>query len=447
MAKSFQPGADYSTRRVLSPAQFPTFRTLRRYCLGRLCFGFLLSACLCGNASAAEGWLAFRGTGGQGHAERGARPPVELNAETRVWKTFIPGTGWSSPVVEGRQVWLTTSLSRGRSLRVICVDVVSGEILHDIELFRVPDPERIHDDNSYASPTPVLDDETVCVTFGTFGSAGIDRASGRVLWKREDLKIEHQGGPGSSPTQFENLLIMNFDGADHQYVIAVEKRTGETVWRRKRSAPFRPNPITHRAFSSPVVIPTEKGSRLISVGADQVHAYEPASGEEIWHSTFEGFSNVPAPILFDDLVIVSTGFFDPQLHAIRLGGEADVTKTHVVWKYRRQASTIPTPLVVGDRLYHINEKGILTCLKAASGEELWKQRVGGKFSASPIQAGGMIYLCGEDGRVLVIEPADEYQLRKVNRIEHRIKATPAVVGDSIFVRTERELLRFDGQTE
>ena len=394
------------------------------------------------------GWPQFRGPTGQGHAPQNSTPPVQFDVKKNAtWRTKIPGNGWSSPVVLGNQIWVTTSVKKGHSLRAICIDVQTGKRIHNVELFNIKQPERIHADNSYASPTPVVDDKRAYFHFGRYGTAAVDRKSGRVVWKKQGMEVEHQGGPASSPIGYKDFLILSLDGADKQYVVALNKSDGKIAWKRTRSAEFRENPITHRAFSTPLLLKQKNRTTLISIGADQVHAYNPADGSEHWHARFEGFSNVPAPVSDGEMVFIATGFFSPEFLGIKLGGKDEVTGSHVVWKHTEQVPTVPSPIVVGKQVYLITEKGILTCLNCADGKRLWRKRIPGKFSASPVFAGGHLYFCSENGRITVVKPSKEkLNIIATNLVGSRIKASPAIVGSTLYIRTERELIRIDATT-
>lgn len=397
---------------------------------------------------AGDSWPQFRGPSGQGYASD-AVVPVEFNEKKNlVWKTEIPGLGWSSPVIYGDQIWVTSAVKTNElgselSLQAIGINLQSGRIMHQVELFKLPVPEKIHEDNSYASPTPVIDKDAVYCHFGTFGTAAVSRRTGKVLWKNNDLKIDHQGGPGSSPIGYKNFLIVTCDGADFQYVAAIEKKSGKIVWKQKRTAPLRENPITHRAFATPLLWKRPKQDLLISPGPDQAHAYDPLTGKEFWHVRYIGFSNVPAPVADENQVYLCTGFFEPVLAAIRPGGNGDVTESHVSWTYRRSVTTIPSPILVEDRLYTLNEKGILTVLDCETGKIKRKRRVTGGYSASPVLVNGLLYLCSEEGKVTVLKPNAKLDLVKVNRLKGEIKASPAIAGNAIYIRTDTHLYRIE----
>ncbi len=397
---------------------------------------------------AGDFWTQFRGPSGQGYAPE-AVVPVEFNEKKNItWKTEIPGQGWSSPVIYEDQIWVTSAVKTNNfgdelSLQAIGIDLQSGRILHQIELFSLPFPKKIHEDNSYASPTPVIDEQAVYCHFGTFGTAAVSRKTGEILWKNNELKIDHQGGPGSSPIGYKDFLIVTCDGADVQYVAALAKKTGKIIWKQKRTAALRENPITHRAFATPLLWKRPVQDLLISPGPDQAHAYDPLTGKEQWHVRYIGFSNVPAPVSDENQVYICTGFFEPVLAAVRPDGKGDVTESHVSWTYRRSVSTVPSPIVVKDRLYTVNEGGILTALDCKTGKIKRKRRVTGTYSASPVLVNNLLYFCSEEGKVTVLEPNDKLDIVKVNRLLGLIKASPAISGNAMYIRSDSHLYRIE----
>lgn len=396
-----------------------------------------------GLAASAATWPEFRGPTGQGHSDA-RRVPLEWS-ETKnvVWKTPIPGTGWSSPVVWGRQVWMTTALGEGRSLRAVGVDLDSGRVVHDVEVFTPREPAPINPKNSHASPTPAIESGRVYVHFGTMGTACLETESGRILWKNNELILDHKEGPGSSPILFEDLLIVNCDGMDVQYVVALKKDTGAVAWKTNRSAPLRDNPDFRKAYSTPLVIQVGGRPQLVSVGADQVNAYDPRTGEELWQVRVRGFSTVARPLFADGVIYVCSDYARPELWAIRADGRGNVTDTHVLWRFARQVPASPSPILVGGRIYMASNGGVATCLEARSGEQLWQERLGGNFSASPIHAGGYLYFANEEGLVTVVKPGDEFQVAASNQLDGRFLASPAVAGAALLLRTDTHLYRVE----
>ncbi|MCA8986838.1 MAG: PQQ-binding-like beta-propeller repeat protein [Planctomycetaceae bacterium] len=395
----------------------------------------------------AEGeWAQFRGDRGQGQVNAQNLPVQFGETENLAWKTEVPGVGWSSPSISGNEIWLTTAVkdeaAEQISLRAICVNAQTGTLETDLELFRIPGAEKIHADNSFASPTPVIGESQVICHFGTYGTAGIDRKERKVTWSREDYHVKHQGGPGSSPVPYGQNVILTYDGADEQFVVAVKQSTGEEVWKVSRSAPLREAPDTHRAFATPAIWTVDGKDLLISPGPDQVHAYDPATGAEVWHVRYTGFSNVPVPVFNEKHVFVCTGFYETEILALTPGGSGDVGETHVSWRYGRSVSTVPSPILVGNQVFSINEEGLAVCLDAETGEVLGRRRMNGAYSASPISWAGKLYFCEESGRITVVEATPEMPTVQVNRVEGELKASPAVRQDDLIIRTSTHVYCF-----
>jgi outer membrane protein assembly factor BamB len=378
--------------------------------------------------------------------------PVEWSEEKNVvWKTPIHGRAWSSPVVHDGQIWLTTATEDGRELSVLAVDFESGKILHDLPLFRVDTPQEVHPVNSYASPTPVVEAGRVYVTFGYAGTAAIDTHSAKVIWERRDLQINHYRGPGSSPILFGNLLIMHFDGIDQQYVIALDKDTGKTVWRTERSILFNDlgpdgkpegDGDFRKGFATPQVVTSGGSPVLISLGSKAAYGYDPRTGKEKWRLEDRN-SHTPSmrPIEGHGLVFYGTGW-SGQLQAIRLDPTGS-RPPDVVWTVTRGVARKPSVLLAGDLLYMISDNGILTCLEAKTGNTVWTSRLPGEYSASPIAAGGRVFVFNEDGQTTVVEAARPFKIVAENHLDDGFMASPAVAGNSLILRTVRHLYRID----
>jgi outer membrane protein assembly factor BamB len=384
---------------------------------------------------AAQNWPQFRGPGGQGHAD--ARDvPVEWSESRNVaWKTRVPGLGWSSPVISGNRVWLTTSTGeRDVSLRAVAYDTASGSEVVNVEVLRVRNPRDINPKNSWASPTPVIDGDHVYVHFGADGTAALT-ADGKIVWTAK-FPYQSQHGAGGSPIVHGDLLILSGDGPDTAFVVALDKRTGKVKWKTNRRYPH------DQAYTTPLVIRAGDREQVVSVGAYRVGAYDPLTGKEIWRASYaDGFSNVPRPVFGHGLVYVATGFQQPTLIAIRPDGTGDVTKTHLAWELRRGAPFTPSPILVGDELFVINDGGILTCVDAKSGTVIWQQRLNGTFSASPIYAGGRIYFSSEQGVTTVLVPGREFRRAAINTLDGAILASIAVAGNAFFIRTDTHLYK------
>ena len=394
-------------------------------------------------------WRDYRGPTGQGWAIEAEHTPTKWSeTENIVWRTPIPGKGWSTPVLADGVLWLTTATNEGHSLRAVSIDFTSGKIIHDVEVFAPAEPIKLNAKNSYASPSPVLDEDAVYVNYGTMGTACLDQKTGSIRWRNDEIRLDHKEGPGSSPILWNDLLILNCDGTDVEFVVALDKRSGKVVWKTDRPKPINENPDLCKAYSTPLIIPTPEGDELISTGAMQAIAYDAATGKERWTVKYDGFSNVPRPLFGDGLVYLCTGFMKPQIWAIRPDGKGDVTESHVAWKFERQVPANPSPLLIEKKIYMVSDRGVLTCLDSLTGKAVWTNRLGGNFSASPIYADGKIYFCSEEGLTSIVIPSDEFKKLAENQLDGAFMASPLAVGNSLVVRTEAALYRIgDGGEE
>jgi outer membrane protein assembly factor BamB len=320
-------------------------------------------------------------------------------------------------------------------------------------LFRVEQPQYAHPFNTYASPTPVVEPGRVYVTFGSPGTAAIDTRTGKVVWERRDFECNHFRGAGSSPILFENLLIMHFDGSDHQFIVALDKNTGKTVWRTERSIAFddlgpdgRPQADGdfRKAFSTPHVVTVRGEPVLVSLGSKAAYGYDPRSGKELWRiEERSSHSASTRPVSDRGLVFYPTGFATGQLLAIRPEGRGDATATHVAWRVTRGVPNKPSLLLVDGRIYMVNDTGIVTCLEASTGREVWKARLRGTFSASPLAAAGRIYFFDEDGKTTVVEASRQFRMLAENVLDDGFMASPAVDGTALVLRTRTHLYRIE----
>ena len=381
----------------------------------------------------ASDWPQFRGPTGQGTSDEHGLP-LNWSETTNVrWKVPIPGKGWSSPVIQGDRIWLTTATEDGKSLRAISVDRNTGAILQNVEVFRLKSAKLTNSKNSFASPTPIIDGDHVYIHFGAFGTACLTQ-SGEVVWKTKLDYDNGQHGTGGSPVLYDDLLIISCDGNDIQYVVALDKLTGKVRWKKSREG--------YQAYTTPLILKLETGDQVISPGAFRAVSYDPHNGKELWQVTYgEGFSNVPRPVYGDGLVFICTGFQQPSLLAVRIDGKGDITKSKVAWKLDRGVPLTPSPLLVGTELYLVTDNGIATCLDAKTGKENWRARLGGNHSASPIYADGRIYFLSEEGESVVIAPGKELKHLATNQLDGRTLASMAVANGSIFIRSETHLYR------
>jgi outer membrane protein assembly factor BamB len=383
----------------------------------------------------ASDWPQFRGPTGQGLSDEHNLPLTWSETNHVRWKTAIPGKGWSSPVVQGDRIWLTTATEEGKSLRAISVDRNTGTIVVNVEIFRVKSLAHINSKNSYASPTPVLDGDRIYVHFGALGTACLT-PSGEIVWKTRLEYDNGEHGPGGSPVLYQDLLIVSCDGQDVQFVVALDKLTGKVRWKKTREG--------YQAYTTPLVVSLPAGDQIISPGAFRAISYDPRTGKELWRVNYgEGFSNVPRPVYGDGLVFICTGFQQPSLLAVRLDDRAhgDITKSNSAWTFKRGVPLTPSPLLVGDELYLVSDNGIASCLDAKTGNVHWQARLPGSHSASPIYADGRIYFLSEEGESVVIAPGKQFKPLARNQLDGPTLASMAVSNESIFIRTATHLYR------
>lgn len=431
---------------------------------------FGLTCCLAQPQSSIP-WPEFRGPTGMGTAPSAKDLPLEVGEEQNLkWKTAVPGTGWSSPVVSAEHVWMTTARPQGEKteqrkpsgteigyesidLYLLGFDRTNGEKIHDIPLFTIDKPAIIHSLNSYASPTPCLGQNAdgqliVYCHFGTFGTAAVNGETGDILWKNQQVHLDHQTGPGSSPILCQDRLVFHADGIDTQSIVALDTNTGEIAWRTVRSGKMQNQPDMKKAFCTPTRITIAGQQRLISTAADWMYLYDPTTGEEVLKVPYGklGFSTVPRPVIDGQQVYFCTGFMRGRLLAVDLSPTSfDKPEDRIRWTYERQVPTMPSPLLFDNVLLMVSDSGIATCLDRESGEAIWTERLGGKYSASPLLADGKIYLGNQDGELLVLEPGDSFRLLATNTLDSDLMASPAAVGNTLYVRSAKSLYCFQRQ--
>jgi outer membrane protein assembly factor BamB len=402
-------------------------------------------------------WPGFRGPSGSGLALQAQLPLVWSETNNVAWKVAVTGRGRSSPVVLGDRIWLTTAVERGVvrkyigsddmqtaehvSLRAVCLDRESGKTLWEVTLFDVANPDPVHWLNSWATPTPVAEPGRVYCDFGTHGTVCLDAATGKVLWQQQ-LRLDHQVGPGSSPVLWRDRLILVRDGRDAQYVTALDKHTGKALWKTARPPINVSHPNLKKSFSTPLIIAPGGTPQLVAPGAHWTVAYDPQSGVEIWRVRHgDGFSIGTSPVFGHGLIFFGTGCHKAQLWAVRADGQGDVTASNFAWKTLRQVPVMSSPVLVGEELYWVSDDGMATCVKATTGDVHWQERLGGACLASPIAAGGRIYFFRQDATTVVVKAGRQFERLAENRLEGTVVASPAVAGDALFLRTDTHLYR------
>ena len=409
------------------------------------CILLLITVASCVVIEANEQWSQFRGHYGNGII-KSTSAPINWSENTNIdWKTPIHDRGWSSPVIWNDQIWMTTATKDGNKMYAICVNKLSGKIEHDIHVFDVKSPQAITNENTYASPTPVIEEGRVYVHFGTYGTACISTKDGQILWKRRDLNCDHEigAGPASSPFIYNNFLIFNVDGRDVQYVIALNKETGETAWKTNRSVDFSDVQVNQRkAYGTPFIIPRGNTNQMVSIGAKGVYSYDPENGKELWKAEHRGWSIAPRPVYGEGLVFTMIDRDRPEMWAINPNGSGDITETHIQWKETKRMPPRASPIIIKGLLFVVDRNGYISCIEAKTGKSIWQKRVKGRFSASPILANNLIYFFNEDTVCTIIKPARELEIVAENKLsDDKLMATPAFDENSIYIRTEKKLTR------
>ncbi len=404
-------------------------------------------------------WPEYRGPWANGHAVApgDAKPtglPLIWSEQEQVkWKTPIPERGWSTPVIQGRQIWLTTATEDGSDFFAICVDADTGRIRFNEKLFHCDTPEVLGNSvNGYASPSPAIEPGRVYVHFGSYGTACLNTKDFKVIWKRDDLPCRHFRGPGSSLVLFKDLLILTMDGIDVQYLVALDKQTGRTVWKTDRTAdwndllpdgqPARAGDM-RKAFCTPLFIEVGGTPQMISVGSKAAYAYDPANGHELWKLKTEGHSVASRPLYGHGLVFLATGSGKSEFLALRPEVRGDVPETNVVWRTTRGAPKMASPLLVDDLVFLLAENGVMRCLEATTGNEFWQERIGGEYYASPLFADGKIYCFSQEGKATVLKAGRTFQVVATNTLADGFMASPAVDGRALILRTKKILYRIE----
>lgn len=394
---------------------------------------------LAGAANGSDNWPQFRGPNGDGKSDAHNVPLKWSETENIRWKVAIHDKGWSSPVIWGNQVWVTTAREDGKELFAVCVDRQTGKTVHDIKVISVENPAYCINYNSYASPTPVIEESRIYVHFGSAGTAALDTKTGKTLWKRHDLPCNHYRGPGSSPVVYKNLLILTFDGHDLQYVIALDKNTGKTVWKKDRNIPYSSDDgDLKKAYSTPSILELDGKPQLISPSAMATIAYDPNTGDEIWRVIHTGMNAAARPVYGHGLIFLTSGH-TTRLLAVKQGGHGDLTKSGIAWQTNKGVPTRPSLLLVGDYLYVVSDNGIASCLEAKTGNRMWQERLGKATTPSPLYASGHIYFADEEGKTHVVAAGPKFKLEAVNQLAAGCMASPAALEGSLFIRTKTHL--------
>jgi outer membrane protein assembly factor BamB len=409
---------------------------------------FLVFSFYCGSAQ--DHWTHFRGSNLNGISADSLVPVTWNDSTNIVWKKAIWGKGWSSPVVLGNQVWLTTATTDGREMSGICLDFNTGEVLYDLLLFKQDSIYRKHPVNSYATPTPCLEEGFAYLNFGSTGTACVSTTDGRVVWRRNDLVVDHMQGTGSSPMLYKNFLIVHYEGTDQQFIVALDKRTGETVWRTDRPKEYYDplQPVGKKAYVTPIVLNVDGRDLLITNGAAVCNAYDVMTGQEVWRVVQGEDSTISMPVYENGIIYFYTSFVTPaqgekycELMSVDPKGEGNITGTNVLWRMKSSLLQLLTPLIKDGILYTVDTKNNLLVVDAKTGTTTFTLKLKSKYNSSPVWAGGKIYFSSVKGETLVLKAGRVPEVLAENFLPGEIFATPAVVRNSLLLRNESAVYR------
>jgi outer membrane protein assembly factor BamB len=399
-------------------------------------------------------WTHFRGSHLDGISLDQHTPTVWSESTHVAWKTEIKGRGWSSPVVLGDQIWLTTAALDGKEMFGIGVDFKSGKILFDLPLFKQDKGLRKHSVNSYATPTPCIEEGYVYMHFGSSGTACVNTKDGSIVWSRQDLVCDHVQGPGSSPILYKQFLILHYEGSDRQFIVALDKKTGKTIWEAERPKELydRLQPIGKKAYTTPIVITAGDRDVLISNGSAVCIAYDVMTGKEVWRVVQGEDSTIAMPLAEHGVLYFYTSFVAPpggekyaELLAVDPTGTGDVTNSHVKWRARTPILQLLTPLIKDGIIYTVDTKNVLLVLDARDGALLYSKKLEEKYNSSPVYAAGRIYLTSVKGKTLILKAGKSLEIVAENSLPGEVFATPALVRNSIVFRNASSLYRISGQ--
>ncbi len=385
-------------------------------------------------------WPQFRGPKADGHVTAKNVPAEWSDTKNVAWKVPLPGLGWSSPVLGDGKIYLTTAVKQGNglSLRAMALDSTTGKPVWDREIRAVEKAPSIHVKNSHASPTPILHDNSVFVHFGTLGTARLSAKDGSIEWLCNELVYPPLHGSGGSPVLHDGKLVIVCDGSKEPFVAALDAATGKVAWKTLRSVAAK---ISH-SFVTPTVAVVDGQAQVMAPGPDHFAAYDLATGKELWKVLAPGWSVVPQPTISHGLVIYNHDYDNPELIAVKLGGKGDVTDSHIAWRLKKGAPSTPSPLLVGDELYFISDKGIASCVDVKTGERHWMERIDGNYSASPLLVNGNILFLNEDGGASWVKPGKSFQIVGKNKVPGRTLASPAFEDTTMYLRTDEHLYKF-----
>ena len=420
----------------------------RKYQIGK-CVFFISMLVLSNSLLAHNSWIETSILNIAGFSSAEGIPTIWTESNNIRWKTEIHGKGWSTPVIVGDQIWLTTATGDGKKMYAVCVSKETGKILHDILVLENAKVQWKNEQNTYATPSPVAAGGYIYAEFGTYGTACIEAKSGRIIWKRTDVSpdgVPH--GPASAPIIYKDLIILHHEGINIRRISALDRNTGKTVWQVHRpeelyvdlQEPWR------KSHASPIIITVNGKDQLISVGSQICQSFDPATGKEIWSVRYiGGDSTVSSPLFWNGIVYINTGLKPTELWAVNPDGKGDVTETKVLWKCKDNVPGISTPVVKNGLLFMVDEKGQLSCLDAKTGQLIWREKLQGNYSfnSAPVWIEDKVYLTNMEGQTTIIRAERKFTVIAQNKLDGQFIARPVVSGNSLIMRSDSKLYRID----
>lgn len=389
-----------------------------------------------------------------------ARLPMEWDGESGkniAWKTELEGEGHSTPVIGGDMIWLTSATEDGKKQFIYGLDRHSGKVLHHKLVFENAEPEDLGNPlNNYAAPSPLLEADALYVHFGTYGTARLDPATAEIVWQRHDINVRHYRGPGSSPIVAGDLLILTFDGIDQQFVTALDKKTGATVWKTPRTTdygdldaegkPTRDGDM-RKAYHTPAVLDLAGKATLVSIGSRAAFGYDPLTGKEEWTLRHGGFNAAIRPLLVGNVLILNTGSERSHTLGVRVDAamKGDITESHILWDREKRNASEAGPVIVNGLLFQITRGGILSCTRPLSGQDVWEDRLNGQHLPGPIVAGEKIYFNNDRGDTHIVRAAEQFEILGQNKLPEPISAGMAVADGALFIRSKKALYKIAAQ--
>ena len=379
----------------------------------------------------------------------------EASGKGIAWKTPLENEGHASPVIGGDLVWFTAATKDGKKMFLYGINRHDGKIVHHKLVFANEVVEELGNPmNNYAAPSPVLEEDALYVHFGTYGTARLDPKTAEVVWQRRDINVRHYRGPGSTPVIFENLLILTFDGIDQQFTIALDKASGETVWKTPRTTDYGDldkdgNPTREgdlrKAYGTPGLMKVGDSWQLLSVGSRAAFGYDARTGKEIWTIKHGQFNASARPISQGDIAYIDTGSDAAHLIALKLDADAkgDLTDSpRILWDRAKRNAVLSSPLLVNGHIFQATNAAVGVCVDLKTGEDIWNERLSpGKFIAAPIATKERIYWASDTGDVTVVAAAPEFKVLARNKFESGVTASPAVADGALFFRTKTHLVK------